>query len=124
MEGDAQHLSPSEPQILDGSRITFLQDEDELHRQFHEAVSPHVRESGLRKPTSPQHPEEREPTLILDIKVVQDQPEKLLVYERDSPEQVLDRFCSDYESRHQVSLDQRKRDRLLAALQEKIAENH
>lgn len=113
----------AEGQPEESSRITFIEDEKELRRKYQTAVSPPVLDSGMRKPVSPQQRAEEEPTLILDIKVVQDQPEKLLVYEHDSPEEVLDRFCTDYENRHKVSLDQRKRDRLLSALQEKIADN-
>ena len=41
----------------------------------------------------PQTPDE-DPILILDIKLVKDKPEKIVIYERDIPEQIVERFCS------------------------------
>ena len=34
-----------------------------------------------------------DPILILDIKLVKDEPQKITVYEYDNPEDIVDQFC-------------------------------
>lgn len=35
----------------------------------------------------------KEPILIIDVKLVKDQPDKIVVMENDDPQQLVDEFC-------------------------------
>lgn len=37
-----------------------------------------------------------DPILILDIKLVKDEPQKITVYEHDNPEDIVDQFCEKH----------------------------
>lgn len=45
---------------------------------------------------SPKFQEEEDPILILDIKLVKDKPEKIIIYERDVPEEIVEKFCKQH----------------------------
>ena len=46
----------------------------------------------MKEKEEEQMPEE-DPILILDIKLVKDKPEKIVIYERDIPELIVEKFC-------------------------------
>jgi len=37
-----------------------------------------------------------DPILILDIKLVRDEPQKITIYEFDNPEDIVDQFCEKH----------------------------
>ena len=51
-----------------------------------------------------------EPILILDIKLVRDKPEKIVVFENDKPEDIVNKFCDEH------NLDSNKAARLLGVI--------
>lgn len=42
-----------------------------------------------------------DPILILDIKLIKDKPEKITIYERDIPEEIVEKFCKLH-SKYQI----------------------
>ena len=50
----------------------------------------------MTSPSEPSPSGKEEPILILDIKLVKDRPEKIIVYEKDVPEDVVRRFCEEH----------------------------
>lgn len=57
-----------------------------------------------------------DPILILDIKLVKDEPQKITVYEYDNPEDIVEQFCQKH------SLDDLKKQRLLTVIKAQIQE--
>lgn len=57
-----------------------------------------------------------DPILILDVKLSKDNPQKIVIYEQDDPEQVVEEFCLQH------SLDSEKRERLLKVVHQQIQE--
>jgi hypothetical protein len=43
-----------------------------------------------------ENPQEEDPILILDIKLVKDKPEKITIYEKDVPEEIVEKFCKEH----------------------------
>ena len=69
-----------------------------------------------------------DPILILDIKLVKDEPQKITIFEFDNPEDIVDQFCTKH-SKYTVilslflltfnylsDLDEIKRERLLTVI--------
>jgi len=57
-----------------------------------------------------------DPILILDIKLVRDEPQKITIYEFDNPEDIVDQFCEKH------NLDDIKKQRLLTVITAQIQE--
>lgn len=73
--------------------------EEELRKKYDETMTPPRNEMHKKKVTTPSEPSptgKEEPILILDIKLVKDRPEKIIVYEKDVPEDVVRRFCEEH----------------------------
>ena len=75
----------------------------------------------------PAEDEQEDPILILDIKLVKDKPEKIIIYERDVPEEIVDKFCKFhskffYHFYLSLDLDSSKQKRLLTVIQTQIDE--
>ena len=64
--------------------------------------------------------------MILDIKLAEDKPEKLVIYEGDNAEQVVNSFCyknsKSHSSNSGIEIEEAKRVRLLEVIKAQIAE--